>query len=263
VAGQRPGDLGRQVEVGDVGRGEVHRDRHVALRPPPAGRVEGQLEDDPGQRAQRTDLFGGGQLVGGESRPRTGCCQRTRASAPTTRPSPRSTCGWRWTSSWPPSSSAVRSSSMVGRLCAGLRRRPDGVRVAAGRGQGEQRHRGQPGEVERSALDVGAGGGEAEVDDVAGPVGRDRGADGQQRALAPDTQHRAHADEQGQQDDVRHRVGEVGERSGHVPLGDLQGRTQQERDRDGARAQGPDDAVEPHAGVEPRDAGADQPMRAT
>jgi hypothetical protein len=138
-------------------------------------------------------------------------------------------------------------------------RRPHGLGVAVVRGEGDQRHRDQPGEVQRPALDVHPGGGQVEEDDVAEEVGPDAGAEQQQGPVAPDAQDGAHPDEQREQHDVGHRVGQAGQDRGHAALGQLEGRGEQGRDGDGARAEGPDDPVQPHAGVEARHPGADEP----
>ena len=145
-----------------------------------------------------------------------------------------------------------------GRPRAGVGRRPHGLGMAVVRGEGDQRHRDQPGEVQRPALDVDPGGGQVEEGDVAEEVGPDAGAEQQQGPVAPDAQDGAHPDEQREQHDVGHRVGQARQHGRQAALGQLEGRGEQGRDGDGARAQGPDDSVQPHAGVEARDPGADE-----
>ena len=70
VPEQGLGDLARDVQVGDVRRRQVHRDRDLPVRPPACGRGEGQLEHRLGQRAHEAGLLCRGQQVGrGEQSP--------------------------------------------------------------------------------------------------------------------------------------------------------------------------------------------------
>ena len=128
VAHQRLGHLAGQVEVGDVGRRQVHRHRHRARpatsgrRPSATARARRPRAGAAGPPARRPAAARPGREGRG-----CGCCQRTSASAPTTRPSARPICGWRWTSSWssPRAPSAAPPSSAAGRRCrrAGRARR--------------------------------------------------------------------------------------------------------------------------------------------
>jgi hypothetical protein len=141
---------------------------------------------------------------------------------------------------------------------AGAGRRAHRVGVARVRRDRHQSDRGQPGQVQQPALDVDALRGQVQEDDVAGEVRHDGGAEQDQRAVAAYPEYRADGHQQTQQDDVGDRVGQAGGDGGRLALDQFQGRTQQQRDREGPGTERPHDAVEPHAGVEAEHAGADQ-----
>ena len=88
------------------------------------------------------------------------------------------------------------------------------------------------------------------------PRWRRRAAAGCGRAAGPGWRRRPRAGPAGR----RRRSGRPGSVSdgGRVAVGQLQGRPEQDRDGDGAGAEGPHDAVEPHARVEARHPGADE-----
>ena len=93
VPAQRVEHLLRPVQPGELHRGDVDADRprRVRSRGQPIADLVENLGPDVHDEA---GLLGDSRKAAGASRPRSGCCQRTSASWPTTRRDRRSITGW-------------------------------------------------------------------------------------------------------------------------------------------------------------------------
>jgi hypothetical protein len=134
-----------------------------------------------------------------------------------------------------------------------------GPLVRPGGGQRGQDHAGQPAELQRSAVDVPTLHLEGEQGDVGDAHADQAQGEREQRAVDAHPEDGADGHEHGEEQHARGRAHHVDERDRLLAGVGVQVGAQDERHPGGQAAQGADDPVEPHAGVEPGHPRPDDP----
>ena len=114
-------------------------------------------------------------------------------------------------------------------------------------GERQEQHRGGPRRVDQGARDVAADGRLVDVDRVAQSAGREAGADQQPAAIGPPGRGGERGDDEGEQDEVAERVGEVDGDRGGVPGAGVEHRLEHQRDAESGHAEATDHAHQPVA----------------